>query len=102
MIRRPPTSTLFPYTTLFRSKAAEACRESIRLNPNWVIPRNNLALAFIYLNRFDEARQVISEALAQGLESTTTHSHRYSIAFVQGDAAAMKRQIDWVSGRPDE
>src|SRR5438067_2198842 len=83
-------------------KAAEACRESIRLNPNWVIPRNNLALAFIYLNRFDEARQVIQEALAQGLESTTTHSHRYSIAFVQGDAAAMKQQIDWVSGRPDE
>jgi serine/threonine protein kinase/tetratricopeptide (TPR) repeat protein len=83
-------------------KAAEACRESIRLNPNWVIPRNNLALAFIFLNRFDEARQVLQEALAQELESTTTHSHRYSIAFVQGDAAAMKQQIDWASGRPDE
>jgi serine/threonine protein kinase/tetratricopeptide (TPR) repeat protein len=83
-------------------KAAEACRQSIRLNPNWVIPRNNLALAFIYLNRFDEARQVIEEALAQELESTTTHSHRYSIAFVQGDLAAMKQQIDWASGRPDE
>src|SRR5256885_16564922 len=28
MIRRPPRSTLFPYTTLFRSPAAdEACRE---------------------------------------------------------------------------
>ena len=83
-------------------KAAEACRESIRLNPNWVIPRSNLALAFISLNRFDEARQVIQEALAQKLESTPMHSHRYSIAFVQGDAAAMKQQIDWASGRPDE
>ena len=83
-------------------KAAEACRESIRLNPNWVIPRSNLALAFISLNRFDEARQVIQEALAQKLESTPMHSHRYSIAFVQGDAAAMKQQIDWARGRPDE
>lgn len=83
-------------------KAAEACRESIRLNPNWVIPRSNLALAFIFLNRFDEAKQVIQEALAQKLESTPMHSHRYSIAFVQGDAAAMKQQIDWASGRPDE
>ena len=83
-------------------KAAEACRESIRLNPNWVIPRSNLALAFIFLNRFDEARQVIQEALAQKLESTPMHSHRYSIAFVEGDAAAMKRQIDWARGRPDE
>src|SRR5688572_31304766 len=25
MIRRPPRSTLFPYTTLFRSRAASAC-----------------------------------------------------------------------------
>src|SRR5260370_40771470 len=25
MIRRPPTSTLFPYTTLFRSKVLGAC-----------------------------------------------------------------------------
>src|SRR6266404_2855076 len=83
-------------------KAAEACRESIRLNPNWVIPRSNLALAFIFLNRFEEARQVIQQALAQKLESTSMHSHRYSIAFVEGDAAAMKRQIDWATGRPDE
>src|SRR3712207_8806539 len=28
MIRRPPRSTLFPYTTLFRSAAEEALRES--------------------------------------------------------------------------
>src|SRR5436190_16206118 len=26
MIRRPPRSTLFPYTTLFRSVAAEVCQ----------------------------------------------------------------------------
>src|SRR2546430_14935932 len=26
MIRRPPRSTLFPYTTLFRSRRAVACR----------------------------------------------------------------------------
>lgn len=83
-------------------KAAEACRESIRLNPNWVIPRSNLALALISLNRFDQARQIISEALAQRLESTAMHSHRYSIAFVLGDAAAMKQQIEWARGRPDE
>jgi len=83
-------------------KAAEACREGIRLNPNWVIPRSNLALAYISLDRFDEARQVIQEAVSQELESTPMRSHLYSIAFVNGDAAAMKQQIDWASGRPDE
>src|SRR3989449_11441688 len=30
MIRRPPRSTLFPYTTLFRSPRARAARESDR------------------------------------------------------------------------
>src|SRR5436190_9856425 len=30
MIRRPPRSTLFPYTTLFRSQAADGRRSSLR------------------------------------------------------------------------
>ena len=82
-------------------KAAAACRESIRLNPDWVIPRSNLALAFILLNRFDNAKQVIKEAFSQKLESTPMRSHFYSIAFVEGYAAGMKQQIDWAGGRPD-
>src|SRR5688572_31951862 len=32
MIRRPPRSTLFPYTTLFRSHASTWCR---RASPCW-------------------------------------------------------------------
>src|SRR5260370_13732627 len=30
MIRRPPRSTLFPYTTLFRSPAPRGCQDSTR------------------------------------------------------------------------
>src|SRR3989442_5726984 len=30
MIRRPPRSTLFPYTTLFRSRQIEAAQELLR------------------------------------------------------------------------
>src|SRR3712207_7505697 len=33
MIRRPPRSTLFPYTTLFRSEAGEAGRALSGLKP---------------------------------------------------------------------
>src|SRR5436309_8224051 len=46
MIRRPPRSTLFPYTTLFRS--AGVSRTSFgRLKPAWTIPgsfRGEIAL----------------------------------------------------------
>src|SRR5438309_8441591 len=34
MIRRPPRSTLFPYTTLFRSPSARACARTVPLRPN--------------------------------------------------------------------
>src|SRR5438034_1794236 len=33
MIRRPPRSTLFPYTTLFRSRATLAFLEKLTLRP---------------------------------------------------------------------
>src|SRR3989441_7174940 len=33
MIRRPPRSTLFPYTTLFRSEPGGACPENCRRSP---------------------------------------------------------------------
>src|SRR5437762_10501370 len=33
MIRRPPRSTLFPYTTLFRSRGADECRRPVGAVP---------------------------------------------------------------------
>src|SRR5687768_17777353 len=38
MIRRPPRSTLFPYTTLFRSKEENLRPEFTAINPNQKIP----------------------------------------------------------------
>src|SRR3712207_8119586 len=48
MIRRPPRSTLFPYTTLFRSCGScssprWSCFSSPSL-PSWRFPRNRLAI----------------------------------------------------------
>ena len=34
MIRRPPRSTLFPYTTLFRSQGKEAAAQFLREHPD--------------------------------------------------------------------
>src|SRR5438034_11119327 len=38
MIRRPPRSTLFPYTTLFRSQRRRARRRDRRMGPEAQIP----------------------------------------------------------------
>src|SRR5258706_3850309 len=40
MIRRPPRSTLFPYTTLFRSRSRSFCSRQRRSRPSMVETRN--------------------------------------------------------------
>src|SRR2546422_3325275 len=51
MIRRPPRSTLFPYTTLFRSKLLET---------------TNIKLASVASDVFGVSGRLMLEALAQG------------------------------------
>src|SRR3712207_1113669 len=49
MIRRPPRSTLFPYTTLFRSlhAARRHLEEAIRLDPAYARPHSALAISHL-------------------------------------------------------
>jgi len=62
MIRRPPRSTLFPYTTLFRSdKPAE---EPVNVKLSW---RLDPSFAFNFPNRFATTRGF--SLLEQGIET---------------------------------
>src|SRR2546422_9074250 len=45
MIRRPPRSTLFPYTTLFRSGRRAHAHHSARAAPRASAPRSGLSLS---------------------------------------------------------
>ncbi len=83
-------------------KAVEEGQESVRLNAKDARAHVNLAVAFMGLNRYDEAKGVLRQTLAQKLETTNLHARLYHIAFVQGDQAAMKEQLDWIVGKPDE
>src|SRR3712207_9191231 len=53
MIRRPPRSTLFPYTTLFRSANTSGCRDS-----------------------FESLGDIGFPSAARPLTSLSSHSHR--------------------------
>src|SRR5260370_5291259 len=61
MIRRPPRSTLFPYTTLFRS--------CIRVAPSFDQGYLNLARLYVILKEKEKAREVRSEEHTSELQS---------------------------------
>src|SRR2546422_6556389 len=74
MIRRPPRSTLFPYTTLFRSgkalydqekytEAEAEYREAIRLDPKMGSAHMNLGLALFQQKRYVEAESELRESV---------------------------------------
>src|SRR2546423_4475213 len=49
MIRRPPRSTLFPYTTLFRSRVNYAARSVISPDPN--IETNEIGVPLVFAKK---------------------------------------------------
>jgi predicted Zn-dependent protease len=83
-------------------KAIEEYREAIALNPNSTHTYNNLAHTFIALNRLAEAREIVNQALARKLEFPQYHYILYTIAFINGDSAEMKKEMDWANARPGE
>jgi serine/threonine protein kinase len=78
-------------------KAVAEGSEAVRLNPKEVRAYVNLAVAFMGLNRFDEAKIVLKQAQAQKLQSTNMHGRLFHLAFIQGDAAGMKEELDWAA-----
>jgi eukaryotic-like serine/threonine-protein kinase len=83
-------------------KAVEEYREALRLNPSRGIALSALSGMFIRLNRFEEARMIGEQAIAQKFDSANLHRNFYHIAFINGDTAAMQQQVDWASARPGE
>lgn len=83
-------------------KAAVEGREAVRLNPKNTLAYNNLASAYLRLNRFDDAKTTYEAALAEKLDSFSIHRGLYSIAFVAGDLAGIQREINWAKDKPEE
>jgi serine/threonine protein kinase/tetratricopeptide (TPR) repeat protein len=78
-------------------EAIKEASEAVRLNPKEAKAHSNLANGFIGLNRFEDGKQVLRNALGQKMETDSMHQHLYHLAFVNGDAAGMKEQLDWAA-----
>ena len=76
--------------------------EDIRLEPAPGVELGNLMGFYMNLNRLAEAKAVYPQVLARKLDSAFFHTQRYVLAFLEGDAPEMNRQLDWAAGKPGE
>src|SRR2546425_12278728 len=84
MIRRPPRSTLFPYTTLFRSKAGSVVLAFAPPDTNWredYGPRPD-SMAVVETTAPDTVSLLIREALLRALRSEEHTSELQSLAYL--------------------
>ena len=58
-------------------QATSAFREALRLDPDFVPPRGNLAGSLIALDRFDEANGLVQEAISRGGELSSARQTAY-------------------------
>jgi serine/threonine protein kinase/tetratricopeptide (TPR) repeat protein len=74
---------------------------AIKLAPNSVIAYQQLTRALLALDRLDEAKGILAEAFAKGLDSSALRQLAFSVAFIDKDAAAMQTHLRAASARPD-
>jgi Tfp pilus assembly protein PilF/predicted Ser/Thr protein kinase len=76
-------------------RALSLNQDSLRLEPNDVIEYSNREQIYLALNRFEEAKIAFEQAQARKLDHWSLHVGRYYLAFLQGDAGQMERQVAW-------
>src|SRR2546425_2667081 len=84
MIRRPPRSTLFPYTTLFRSRHRNAARRRRRADPGDIVgqPLERHAPVFDDLQGASVLREAGQGGARQAARSEEHTSELQSLAYL--------------------
>jgi len=74
-------------------KAVEESRTAMDLAPSAVTGYADLIVAYLALDRVDEALAIYQKAKQQGFDNEYLREMRFSIAFLQNDPAEMQRQV---------
>jgi serine/threonine protein kinase/tetratricopeptide (TPR) repeat protein len=99
----PYNNSATNYMTLGQyDKAVAELQEGLRLNPDNGLLYANLGLAFLSLDRRNDAKISFDQAFAHKFDSGTLRLFVYDLAFLQGDSAQMEQQLAWATSRPGD
>jgi len=83
-------------------KALASASEAMRIDPKDPYAYQNVAAAYLSLNRYDEAKAVAEQAIAQKAEPWSIHIALYGVAFLRGDEAGMRQEVERAKGKMEE
>ena len=81
-------------------QAARLFSHAMQLDPQQPYSPAGLAQSYLALGRTQDAKAVLDEAFAIGLENTAVRSVLYQVAIVHGDAVAETAQARWSNAQP--
>jgi serine/threonine protein kinase/tetratricopeptide (TPR) repeat protein len=74
-------------------------QQALKINRSHSIATGNLWQAYTALNRLDEAKTVLDQGLANGIDPSEFASYYYSLAFLRNDTDAMGKQLALAAGK---
>jgi eukaryotic-like serine/threonine-protein kinase len=80
-------------------EALADAKGEVRHGPGNTTEYVNLALCYMNVNRFDEARAAFDEAQKKDPDSPFLRGNLYILAFLENDAAGMAQQVAWSAGK---
>ncbi|MGA2263879.1 MAG: tetratricopeptide repeat protein, partial [Acidobacteriota bacterium] len=83
-------------------KAIPMANDSLRVEPAQPFGYSIAATAYMALNRLEEARSISQRAVDAKADNLFIHQLLYDLAFLNGDADGMQRQLKWSEGKPSE
>src|SRR5437660_4720111 len=81
--------------------ALDNARQAVQLDPQSATGYANLSQAYVGLNRMDEAKATVNQAMQKKLGSSLFHLRLAGIALVQNDAATLEREVELAKVGPD-
>jgi serine/threonine protein kinase/tetratricopeptide (TPR) repeat protein len=83
-------------------KAISMANEAMRLAPSVPYGYLHAAIGYMATNRLEEARSVLQRAVDAKADNLFVHQLLYDLAFMNGDADGMQREMKWAEGKPSE